>query len=114
MSYPSKDRGKSLGLSAADRLARPSKDCDPRAPLAPSAKSVERPLGTGGLRVYSEVRERILNMRLAPGEELSEPDLVREFGVSRTLVREALIPCGQKIRPSQFPDQRHRVNSCRR
>ena len=96
MSYPSKDRGKSLGLSAADRLARPSKDCDPRAPLAPSAKSVERPLGTGGLRVYSEVRERILNMRLAPGEELSEPDLVREFGVSRTLVREALTPCGQK------------------
>lgn len=66
-------------------------------------------MGTGGLRVYSEVRERILNMRLAPGEELSEPDLVREFGVSRTLVREALIRLDSEGLAVLLPNRRARV-----
>ncbi len=50
-----------------------------------------RPKGTGSQRVYDSVRESILKLDLAPGATLDEAGLEREFGVSRTPVREALI-----------------------
>jgi DNA-binding GntR family transcriptional regulator len=41
-------------------------------------------------RVIAEMRRRIINGELAPGESLSEIALAETFGVSRTPVREAL------------------------
>lgn len=49
------------------------------------------PKGSGAGRVYDEIRERILNLELAPGADLDEGALERLLGVSRTPVREALI-----------------------
>jgi DNA-binding GntR family transcriptional regulator len=50
-----------------------------------------RPKGTGTQRVYSQVREDIIGLRLPPGSDLDEAGLEQRFGVSRTPVREALI-----------------------
>ena len=41
------------------------------------------------------LRQAIVTMRLRPGEMLSEQDLARRFGVSRSPVREALIKLGE-------------------
>jgi DNA-binding GntR family transcriptional regulator len=41
-------------------------------------------------RAYSEVRQRILDGRFPAGHRLKEIELAREFGVSRTPVRDAL------------------------
>ncbi|WP_343560657.1 GntR family transcriptional regulator [Kiloniella sp. b19] len=40
---------------------------------------------------YAELRTRIISMDLLPGQDLEEQALVKEYGVSRTPVREALI-----------------------
>ena len=40
--------------------------------------------------IYSLVRDRILSMEYKPGEILNEQKLAKEFGVSRTPLREAL------------------------
>jgi DNA-binding GntR family transcriptional regulator len=40
--------------------------------------------------VYEEVREAIIDMRLAPGEPLREAAIAEQLGVSKTPVREAL------------------------
>lgn len=52
---------------------------------------VGRPKGTGSQQAYEALRRRILRLELAPGEDIDENALVREFGISRTPVREALI-----------------------
>jgi DNA-binding GntR family transcriptional regulator len=52
---------------------------------------IGRPKGTGMQRVYAQVREDILGLRLPPGADLDEASLEQRFGVSRTPVREALI-----------------------
>lgn len=41
-------------------------------------------------QAYSSIRQRILDLVLAPGEPLSENGLAAEFGLSRTPIREAL------------------------
>lgn len=40
--------------------------------------------------IYTELRDRICLLDLAPGEALREQHLAKEFGVSRTPIREAL------------------------
>lgn len=50
-----------------------------------------RPKGTGSQRVYEELKRRILRLDLAPGTDIEELGLVKEYSVSRTPVREALI-----------------------
>ena len=42
-------------------------------------------------RVYSALRNSIINLNLAPGTTISETELSQKFNVSRTPVREALI-----------------------
>ncbi|GAA2181595.1 GntR family transcriptional regulator [Brooklawnia cerclae] len=42
-------------------------------------------------RVYEEVRRRIVSLELPPKSPISENDLARELGVSRTPVRESLL-----------------------
>lgn len=49
-----------------------------------------RPMGVSE-GVYGRIKARILDLDLAPGAALSEPDLALQYGVSRTPIREALI-----------------------
>jgi DNA-binding GntR family transcriptional regulator len=46
---------------------------------------------SSGQKVYSLLREQILNLELAPNTELDEVQFSREMGFSRTPIREALI-----------------------
>lgn len=46
---------------------------------------------TAAARVHERLRDDILSLALPPGAALSENDLARGFGVSRTPVREALL-----------------------
>ena len=57
----------------------------------PEKKPIGRPRGTGTQRVYDRMRDKILRLELAPGADLDEAGLEREFAISRTPVREALI-----------------------
>ena len=50
-----------------------------------------RSRGKGALRVYTKLREDILRMELAPGELLDEVAIGKQFNLSRSPVREALI-----------------------
>jgi DNA-binding GntR family transcriptional regulator len=50
-----------------------------------------RPKGTGSQQAYDTLRRRILRPELPPGADVDENALVRELGISRTPVREALI-----------------------
>ena len=60
----------------------------------------EKPTGTdmagpkrerGATTIYSSLREDILTLRLSPGSAVDEVDIARQFGLSRTPVREALV-----------------------
>lgn len=69
--------------------------------LAPRAKSQPR-------RVMDAVADRIHHGELKPGDRVpSEPELMREFGVSRTVVREAM----SRLQASGLVDTRHGVGT---
>lgn len=51
----------------------------------------QRPRGTGASYVYDSLKSQILDLELQPGTFLDETELSRQFGVSRSPVREALI-----------------------
>ncbi len=53
--------------------------------------AARRPRGTGAAFVYESLKAQILDLELAPGTLLDETDLSRQFSVSRSPVREALI-----------------------
>lgn len=59
--------------------------------MAGSATEKTGPKRTGAMQVYLGLRTKILEAALPPGSDLDEASLVREFGVSRTPVREAMI-----------------------
>jgi DNA-binding GntR family transcriptional regulator len=85
-------RGRGSGAASSEAVGF-GKDA---APLPSSALPspqwrIGRPKGTGMQRVYVQVREDIIGLRLPPGADLDEASLEKRFGVSRTPVREALI-----------------------
>jgi DNA-binding GntR family transcriptional regulator len=47
--------------------------------------------GDSAARIYEQLRARILSLAWEPGAAVDEAALVREFGVSRTPIREALV-----------------------
>ncbi len=53
--------------------------------------------------IFEELKKRIIELEMKPGDVINEKDLIQEFGVSRTPVREALIKLSQielvEIRP---------------
>lgn len=55
--------------------------------------------------IYSELKRRIVLMDYQPGDVLREKDLIKEFGVSRTPVREALIRLEVEGLVRIFPNQ---------
>lgn len=65
---------------------RTSKRSGPAAP-----KRTKRVRGTGAAYVYDSLKSQILDLELKPGTLLDETLVSRQFGVSRSPVREALI-----------------------
>jgi DNA-binding GntR family transcriptional regulator len=55
------------------------------------AKAPRRQRGTGAVYVYDSLKAQILDLELQPGTLLDETLVSRQFGVSRSPVREALI-----------------------
>lgn len=53
-------------------------------------KPARPPRGAGASRVYHDLRRRILDLELEPGQDLDETVLAATFNVSRTPLREAL------------------------
>src|SRR5688572_14759331 len=55
--------------------------------------------------VLAEIRQAIIQLRLRPGDRLSEAEVARQFGVSRQPVREAFIKLAQarllSVRPQR-------------
>lgn len=49
------------------------------------------PRATAAAMVYEQLRAQIISLDIPPGSALSENDLAKSFGVSRTPVREALL-----------------------
>ena len=68
-----------------------------------------RPKGTGRQFVYDFLRRRILTLEYAPGEALDEASLVEQLGVSRTLVREAVIKLASEGLAEVLPNRGTRV-----
>jgi DNA-binding GntR family transcriptional regulator len=56
-----------------------------------SRAKVGRSRGTGSHRAYEALWRRIVTLEMNPGADVDETTLVRELGLSRTPVREALI-----------------------
>ncbi|MEQ1899656.1 MAG: GntR family transcriptional regulator [Devosia sp.] len=52
-------------------------------------------LGRMGTRVFDTLRQAIVQLKLRPGNLLSEADIARQLGVSRQPVREAFIKLGE-------------------
>lgn len=62
------------------------------APARPrTPKPQRRQRGTGAVYVYDSLKAQILDLELQPGTLLDETQVSRQFGVSRSPVREALI-----------------------
>jgi DNA-binding GntR family transcriptional regulator len=59
--------------------------------LGKNAKTRHRPRGTGASSVYESLKTKILNLELKPGTLLDETELSRQYHLSRSPVREALI-----------------------
>jgi DNA-binding GntR family transcriptional regulator len=55
--------------------------------------------------IYTEIKKRIVLLDYQPGQVLREKDLIKEFGVSRTPVREALIRLEVEGLVRIFPNQ---------
>lgn len=70
---------------------RRNKEKRSSSPIGGERRRRGRPKGESSQVVHATLRQRILDVRLAPGENLDELAIVEEFGVSRTPVREALI-----------------------
>lgn len=79
------------------------------APGQVTALPERRPKGTGRQYAYELMRRSILTLELAPGSMLDEITMVRQFGVSRTLVREAIISLSSEGLVQLLPNRGARV-----
>lgn len=77
----------------------------------PKRPGVGRPRGTGAQIVFEKLRERILSLELMPHADIDELDLVKEFKISRTPVREALIRLSSEGLVELLPNKGPRVAS---
>ena len=48
------------------------------------------------IEIYKELERRIVKLEYKPGELINEKELIEEFGVSRTPIREALLKLSEK------------------
>ena len=63
----------------------------PKAGGSAAPRRTRRQRGTGAAYVYDSLKAQILDLELQPGTLLDETQVSRQFGVSRSPVREALI-----------------------
>jgi DNA-binding GntR family transcriptional regulator len=68
-----------------------------------------RPKGTGRRYAYDLLRQAILTLEFLPGATLDEAALVEQIGVSRTLVREAMITLSSEGLVEILPNRGARV-----
>jgi DNA-binding GntR family transcriptional regulator len=73
------------------------------------APNARRPKGTGRQYAYDVLRQGILTLEYAPGSTLDEAMLVEQIGVSRTLVREAMISLASEGLVELLPNRGARV-----
>jgi DNA-binding GntR family transcriptional regulator len=81
-------RGKAAGEPASNAAPRQPK---PVGSKPKRGEAAPRPRGTGANFVYESLKTKILNLELKPGSLLDETELSRQFHLSRSPVREALI-----------------------
>lgn len=81
----------------------------PKITRAPAPSRRGRPKGTGSQTVYADLQRRILRLELPPGADLDEQTLVRQFKLSRTPVREALIRLAHEELVELVPNRGARV-----
>lgn len=60
-------------------------------------RSLLSPRSTSAARVYEQLRAQIISLAIPPGAALSENDLAKAFGVSRTPIREALLRLADEL-----------------
>jgi DNA-binding GntR family transcriptional regulator len=72
---------------------------------------VGRPRGTGAQVVFDTLRERILSLEIAPLGDIDELNLAKEFNLSRTPIREALIRLSSEGLIQLLPNRGPRVAS---
>jgi DNA-binding GntR family transcriptional regulator len=77
----------------------------PRKNSTEARKAVRRQ-GPAANLLFEQVREAILSLKLVPGSPLSRTDLQRQFGVSSTPVRDALMRLGELGLVEVFPQSR--------
>ena len=75
----------------------------------PPQPNARRPKGTGRQYAYDVLRHGILTLEFAPGATLDEGFLVQQIGVSRTLVREAMISLASEGLVELLPNRGARV-----
>ena len=66
----------------------------PGAAPASAAKATKKAKGTGAAFVHDALRQAILTLEVEPGTVLDEVQIARQFGVSRSPVRAALVRLG--------------------
>lgn len=59
------------------------------------------------IEIYNELRRRIVEMEYKPGDTINEKQLIEEFGVSRTPIREAIL----KLSENGLLDLRPRIGT---
>ena len=74
-----------------------------------TAIPARRAKGTGRQYAYDLIRRSILTLELPPGATLDEIAMVKQFGVSRTLVREAIISLSAEGMIQLLPNRGARV-----
>lgn len=72
---------------------------------------VSKPSSTRGAQVYEVLRSELLNGILRPGQKLRMVELTRRFGVSQSVVREALTRLGEQGLAVASPQRGFRVRA---
>lgn len=78
---------------------------------SPSGKSAPTPLrkGDSAASIYEVVRAKILSLELTPGSAIDEAAIVKQYGVSRTPVREAIVRLASEGLVLLFPNRGSQV-----
>lgn len=76
-----------------------------KTPVKRATKLKVAPAGRRGVDLQKVLRERIARQEIAPGAKLGENELSKEFGVPRTIVREALSALEQRGLIERIPNR---------
>ena len=66
--------------------------------------------GSASAQLHDSLRDRIIQLQLAPGQYLSRNEIAAEYGVSQTPVRDALIKLEEEGLIDTFPQSKTEVS----